>query len=93
MDKEDDFSSRGKRLTQQIDWEADLLDDLRHLTGPARIAALAAHVWDAGFDAETFLNGPHLLLGSLTPLEAAKTQAGAQQIEDILWRIVFGISV
>lgn len=72
---------------------ADLLDSVQHLSGAARITALAHHVWGSGPDAETFLNSPHPLLDGRTPLGAATSQAGARQAEDILWRIVYGIPV
>ncbi|SOE92534.1 Protein of unknown function [Burkholderia sp. D7] len=93
IDTEAEFFARGKRLARLADQQARVLAALQHLSESARIAALARHVWDAGPDAETFLNTAHPLLDGRTPLEAATTRDGVQRVEDILWRIVFGIPI
>lgn len=93
IDTEAEFFASGRRLAQQAHRQTALLRAVQPLSGPARIAALARHVWASGSDADTFLNAPHLLLDGLTPLEAATTLAGAQRAENVLWRIVFGITV
>jgi hypothetical protein len=55
VDTEAEFFASGRRLARQADRQAAWLDAHQHLSGPARIAALARHVWDSEPDAETFL--------------------------------------
>jgi hypothetical protein len=52
---------------------------------------LAQDVWDDASDAWSWMSTPHFELGGKTPIEAATTRAGAERVEDILWRIVYGI--
>lgn len=53
--------------------------------------AVARQVWGSAEDADTFMTTPHSLLGGKTPLEVAETVDGAHQIEDILWKIYWGL--
>jgi putative toxin-antitoxin system antitoxin component (TIGR02293 family) len=59
----------------------------------ARVAAAADRVWGNQEDARQFLTSPHPLLGGETPLEAAATDIGARQVEDILAAIEYGLPV
>jgi hypothetical protein len=52
---------------------------------------LAKDVWDDSSDAWAWMSTPHFELGGKTPIEAAVTRAGAERVEDILWRVVYGI--
>ena len=60
---------------------------------PPRIVTLAAYIWDDDTDARDFLNTPHPLLGDQTPADAAATEAGAHQVEKILWSLYYGLAV
>lgn len=57
----------------------------------ARVAALARAVWGDDGDARAFLQTPHPRLDGRTPLEAAVTDLGAREVEDILRAIEFGL--
>jgi DNA-binding protein HU-beta len=55
------------------------------------IRKLAEHVWENRADAEVFLANPHPLLGGMTPLDAARTRAGAARVKDLLMRLEYGL--
>ena len=57
----------------------------------ARIAALAKRIWGEEERARSFLTSPHPLLGGRTPAEAAASELGARQVEDILAAIEYGL--
>jgi putative toxin-antitoxin system antitoxin component (TIGR02293 family) len=59
----------------------------------ARIYATALHVWDSEDDARAFLNSPHALLGGRRPLDVSLTELGARRVEDLLWKLFFGLPV
>jgi putative toxin-antitoxin system antitoxin component (TIGR02293 family) len=55
------------------------------------VYAVARQVWDSTADADTFMAAPHALLGGKIPLEVAVTEVGAQQVEEILWKLYWGL--
>lgn len=57
----------------------------------ARVVATANHVWDDRDEARRFLGTPHPQLAGKTPLEAAFSELGARQVEELLARIVYGL--
>lgn len=57
----------------------------------ARVVANAEYVWDDRHEARRFLTTPHPALRRRTPIEAAITELGARQVEEILGRIFHGI--
>ena len=57
----------------------------------ARVIAAAEHVWDEQPEAREWLTRPHPELGGRPPLEAAMTELGARQVEDLLDRLYYGI--
>jgi putative toxin-antitoxin system antitoxin component (TIGR02293 family) len=57
----------------------------------ARVIASAEYVWEDRDDARRFLTTPHPGLGRRTPIEAAMTELGARQVEEILGKIFHGI--
>jgi putative toxin-antitoxin system antitoxin component (TIGR02293 family) len=59
----------------------------------ARIVALARWVWEDDEKARMFLRAPHPELGGRTPLEAALTELGARQVEEIVDRGIHGLPV
>ncbi|WP_059414266.1 antitoxin Xre/MbcA/ParS toxin-binding domain-containing protein [Cupriavidus basilensis] len=59
----------------------------------ARIFASANLVWDDEDDAREFLNTPHPLLEGRTPLDVGMTELGARRVEELLWKLFYGIPV
>ncbi|WP_120342854.1 antitoxin Xre/MbcA/ParS toxin-binding domain-containing protein [Paraburkholderia fungorum] len=59
----------------------------------ARIVALAQYVWESETDARQFLNASHPLLDGRTPLDASTTEHGVRRVEDLMWRVFYGIPV
>ena len=59
----------------------------------ARVIALAELLWDDEDEAKRFLATPHAELGKRKPIEAALTELGARQVEDIVTRALYGLPV
>ncbi len=57
----------------------------------ARVIASAEVVWDDRADAKQWLLTPHPELNGKKPLDAAMSELGARQVEDLLDRIYYGI--
>lgn len=57
----------------------------------ARVIALAEMLWDDEAEAKRFLATPHPELGRRKPIEAALTELGARQVEDIVMRALYGL--
>ncbi|SJM94872.1 conserved hypothetical protein [Crenothrix polyspora] len=58
----------------------------------ARIYATAQYVWNSDEDARTFLNTPHPMLQSQTPLAVSLTELGARRVEELLWKLYYGLA-
>lgn len=58
----------------------------------ARVFATADYVWDSAEDAREFLNTPHPLLNGKTPLYVSMSELGARRVEELLWKLFYGIS-
>lgn len=58
----------------------------------ARIFATAEYVWNSEPDAQTFLNTPHAMLQGRMPLDVSMTELGARRVEELLWRLYYGIA-
>ena len=58
----------------------------------ARVFATAAYVWDSEEDARVFLTTPHAMLQGRSPLEVSLTELGARRVEELLWRLFYGIA-
>lgn len=59
----------------------------------ARIIATAQYVWDDEDDARRFLTTPHSELGGQRPVDMVMTELGARQIEELLWKLFYGLPV
>ena len=59
----------------------------------ARVIALAELLWDDEAEAKRFLATPHAELGRKKPIEAALTELGARQVEDVVMRALYGLPV
>ena len=57
----------------------------------ARVIALAELLWDDEAETKRFLSAPHPELGRRKPIEAALTELGARQVEDIVMRALYGL--
>lgn len=59
----------------------------------ARITAMVRWVWEDDEKARDFLWRPHAELGGRRPIEAALTELGAREVEEVLQRGVHGLPV
>jgi putative toxin-antitoxin system antitoxin component (TIGR02293 family) len=59
----------------------------------ARVMAGAEFVWGDRSDARRFMTTPHPALRGRTPLDAALTELGARQVEEILDEIFHGLPI
>jgi putative toxin-antitoxin system antitoxin component (TIGR02293 family) len=57
----------------------------------ARVIALAEMLWDDEAEAKRFLATPHPELNRRKPIEAALTELGARQVEDVVMRALYGL--
>jgi len=57
----------------------------------ARVMAAAEDLWGNRGDAQTFVATPHPLLDGRTPMEAARTELGARQVEELILRTLHGV--
>lgn len=57
----------------------------------ARVVAMAEDVWQDREQARRFLTTPHPEIGGKSPLDAALTELGARQAEEVMARIVYGL--
>ena len=55
--------------------------------------ALAESLWGDADEARAFLNRPHPLLERETPLNVARTEIGARQVERVLMDVEHGLPV
>jgi putative toxin-antitoxin system antitoxin component (TIGR02293 family) len=58
----------------------------------ARVFATAELVWGSEDDARAFLAADHPMLQGRTPLDVAMTELGARRVEELLWRLYYGIA-
>ncbi len=58
----------------------------------ARVIASTEYVWDDPENTRRFLKTPHAALGDKCPLDAALTELGARQVEELLAKILYGIA-
>jgi len=57
----------------------------------ARVIATAEHVWGDPAEARRFLTAPHPELNGKTALEASYAELGARQVEELLWKLFYGL--
>ena len=58
----------------------------------ARVIATAEYVWDDDADARRFLTTAHSRLEGQRPIDVALTELGARRIEELLWKLFYGIA-
>ncbi len=89
-----------KRLLYRIVPEATYKRRRYHLTADesekaerlARIFATTQYVWNSEEDARAFLSTPHPMLQGRTPLDVSMTELGARRVEELLWKLYYGIA-
>ena len=59
----------------------------------ARVTALALWVWEDSHKAQEFLWTPHPELGGRRPIQAALSELGAREVEEVIERGVHGLPV
>jgi putative toxin-antitoxin system antitoxin component (TIGR02293 family) len=57
----------------------------------ARIFSIACEVLEDEERAKEWIRRPQFGLGENTPLDLLHTEAGAKEVEDLLWRIEYGV--
>lgn len=58
----------------------------------ARVFATADYVWNSEGDARAFLSAPHPMLQGRTPLDVSMTELGARRVEELLWKLYYGLA-
>lgn len=58
----------------------------------ARVIATAEYVWDDDADARQFLTTAHAQLDGKRPVDLALTELGARRVEEVLWKLYYGIA-
>lgn len=77
------FKRRRDRLSVEESERAERL---------ARVFATARHVWSSDEEARAFLVTPHPMLQGRTPLDVSLSELGARRVEEVLWKLYFGIA-
>ncbi|HEX5726782.1 MAG TPA: antitoxin Xre/MbcA/ParS toxin-binding domain-containing protein [Longimicrobiaceae bacterium] len=78
-------ATRGRRRAALKPAESERVERL------ARVMALAEQVWEDRNDARAFLTAAHPLLDGRAPLELARTELGARQVEELLWKLEYSL--
>ncbi len=52
---------------------------------------MATSVWSDEDDAREFLSTPHPELEGRTPLDAALTELGVRRVEELVWKLFYGL--
>ena len=58
----------------------------------ARVYATAEYVWNSDDDARAFLHAPHPMLQGRAPLDVSMSELGARRVEELLWKLYYGIA-
>ena len=69
------------------------VEESERLERLARITALAEDVWEDDDRAHEFLRSAQPQLGGERPVDLARTDLGARQVEDLLLKLEFGLPV
>jgi putative toxin-antitoxin system antitoxin component (TIGR02293 family) len=67
-------------------------DESERVERLARTFATTEFVWNDEGDARLFLNTPHPMLKGRTPLDVSMTELGARRVEELLWKLFYGIA-
>lgn len=69
------------------------LEESERLERLARVTALAEEVWEDAGHAHEFLRNPQPQLGGERPVDLARTDLGARQVEELLMKLEYGLPV
>ena len=58
----------------------------------ARVIATAEYVWDDRAESMRFLTTPHARLEGQRPVEVALRELGARRVEELLWKLYYGLA-
>jgi putative toxin-antitoxin system antitoxin component (TIGR02293 family) len=67
------------------------LEESERLERLARITALAEEVWENEGDAHEFLHSEQPQLGGVRPIEMAKSDPGAREVENLLMKLEYSL--
>ena len=67
-------------------------DEAEHAERLARVFATTKFVWNSEEDAQQFLSAPYSMLQGRTPLDVSMTELGARRVEELLWKLFYGIA-
>ena len=67
-------------------------DESERVERLARVFATADYVWNSEADARAFLSNSHPMLQGRTPLDVSMTELGARRVEELLWKLYYGIA-
>lgn len=67
------------------------LESSERVARVARLALLAEYVLESHEAGVEFLQEPHRLLGGKPPIMLARTDLGARQVEDLLWKLEYSL--
>jgi len=57
-----------------------------------RVIATAEYVWDDREEAKRFMLTPHPALAGARPIDVARSELGARQVEELLWQVFHGLA-
>lgn len=76
------YKRRRDRLTQDESEKTERL---------ARLVATVAYVWGDENDVREFLARPHPELQGRAPLDVGLTELGARMVEELVWKLFYGL--
>ena len=68
------------------------MDESERTERLARVIATAEYVWDDAVEARRYLTTPHALLDGQTPVEVSLSELGARRVEELLWKLYYGLA-
>jgi len=77
------YKRRSKLMSQEVSEKAIRI---------ARLISLGSYILGSKKNAIAFFTRKHRLLDNRKPYEAALSEVGARRVEDLLWKIFYGIS-
>jgi putative toxin-antitoxin system antitoxin component (TIGR02293 family) len=67
-------------------------DESERIERLARVIATAEYVWDDDAEARRFLTTAHSQLDGQRPIDVALSELGARRVEELLWKLYYGIA-
>ena len=92
IDKYYQLIPRSTLIRRQKDGSLLSVEESQKAERLARVFSFAVEVWGNENKAREFMQKSHPMLDNRTPFEASLSELGARQVEQILGRLMFGIS-